>query len=938
MNTNRKQDEFGFDLAALPEGVSRRSFVKWMGASLAVASFSGCVRAPREEILPHVKAPEYRVPGKAKRYATVLNRGGSAMGVVVSQIEGRPQLIEGNTLHPASLGGLDAAAQAEILNLYDAARLRRIREGGAERSREEWRASLRQAAAAASETGGQGFGLVLPRLASPSLASLVEDVRQRLPEIRLYQNEEYEDEWLVDEEGRALLAVPDLGQARWVLSFDSDFLSDPELGPRLTRDFAKRREAADDPLALYVYEPAPSLTGGKATRRRALALNAIESLALALANGLEGRSDPAGGVELGPDYESLLKRLRDTGQGAVALAGGRLSREGQEAVARINRALGPEGRGVVYRRRDDLLETPLGGRRALQDDLRAGRLERLLCLGANPLRRLEKDDSVIEERIRTLVWSASLALRSNETEARLRWSVPQAHELEAWGDGVSYEGTVSIQQPLIAPLFGGESALDVLATLAGKSDPDAYEWVKGFWRDRYSGSDYEGFWRESLVNGVLDVAQIDFSARRSSRPQLGAADTKVRREEGRPWELLSQPEPARERESSFRNAWLQELPHPISKQAWGNSLWLSPSLAKELGVVAGDWIRVSWDEGTLEGPALPLQGMATDSIALPRGYGRTLDEGEGPVGFGDASLERRKRIRLKGIEKVSKRERLALAQLPATQEPGLFEPKEQGAKGHGQEAKRRSLYPDYQYRGYAWGMVIDLDACTGCSACMIACQAENNIPTVGKEQFSMGREMNWIRLERYFSEADAEGDSKPVFQPVACMHCEKAPCEVVCPVAATTHSSEGVNEMTYNRCVGTRYCSNNCPYRARRFNFFDYRKEDPEVARLQFNPNVTVRSRGVMEKCTYCIQRIEASRIRAIRENRRIKDGEIVTACQSICPAEAIVFGDINDPASEVSKKRMREDRYVLLEEEDTRPRTSYLPVRRREREEGSLG
>jgi molybdopterin-containing oxidoreductase family iron-sulfur binding subunit len=564
--------------------------------------------------------------------------------------------------------------------------------------------------------------------------------------------------------------------------------------------------------------------------------------------------------------------------------------------------------------------------------MQAGAVETLLVLGGNPVYTTPADVP-FAEALNRVAFRAHLSLYEDETSALCHWHVPEAHYLEGWSDGRAYDGTVSIQQPLIAPLYNGRTAHEILAALLGEPRP-SYDIVREHWRQQRPAGDFDAFWRQALHDGVMADSALPAKvpSLKGALPGAGPAAGPAE------FELVFRADPAAWDGRFANNGWLQELPKPLTKLTWDNAALISPAAAERLGVKNEDVVELAYHSRRVKAPVWVLPGQADGAVTLHLGYGRSragragtgiganayaLRTAAAPWGGGGLAVKKTgERYRLattQGHHSMEGRNLVRMATLAEfAQRPDVVRGPSDHEVGH-----EPSLYPKHAYEGYAWGMAIDLNACTGCNACIVACQSENNSPVVGKDQVLLGREMHWMRVDRYYK-GDLE-DPGTVHQPVLCMQCENAPCEPVCPVGATVHSSEGLNDMVYNRCVGTRYCSNNCPYKVRHFNFLQYQDDRTASLKLVRNPNVTVRSRGVMEKCTYCVQRINEARIRAKLEDREIADGEVVTACQAVCPSQAIVFGNINDPKSRVSQLKAHPLNYGLLTELNTRPRTTYL-------------
>jgi molybdopterin-containing oxidoreductase family iron-sulfur binding subunit len=602
----------------------------------------------------------------------------------------------------------------------------------------------------------------------------------------------------------------------------------------------------------------------------------------------------------------------------------------------LNQALGNVGATVVYTEPPEL--EPLEQARSIEllvEEMRAGDVELLVVLGANPCYDAPADLE-FTAALGNVPLRVHMGLYVDETAGQCHWHTPEAHFLEAWGDARSADGTLSLVQPLIAPLYGARSAIELAAILAGRPGRSGYELVREHWSARLPDPDGVGFeraWRRALHDGL--VRGTAFPAR-SVVASANAIDVRPLAEAREGLAFLFRPDPGVWDGRYASNGWLQECPRPLSKLVWDNAALLGAATAQRLGLADGDVVRLTLAGRSVEAPVLVAPGHAEECVTLPLGYGRRAG-GELGVGVGfDAYALRTAAAPWQGrgltLEPTGRRHELVTTQLHHSMEgrdlvrrvaPG-GSARPEAAAAHGDV----SMYAPFPYEGQAWGMSIDLDACTGCNACVVACQAENNIPVVGKREVGRGREMHWLRIDRYF-EGDPLGPRAATlrthFQPVPCMHCENAPCEVVCPVGATVHSHEGLNDMVYNRCVGTRYCSNNCPFKVRRFNFFRYADFETDSLKMQRNPDVTVRSRGVMEKCTYCVQRITAARIQARKQDRAVAEGEVVTACQGACPPRAISFGDQNDPQSEVARHKSSPRSYGLLDELQVRPRTTYL-------------
>jgi molybdopterin-containing oxidoreductase family iron-sulfur binding subunit len=933
------QREFG-ERAGELDAVGRRTFLKLMGASLALAGASGCKTQPAGKIVPYVKAPEQIVPGKPLFYATALTLGGFAKGVLVESNMGRPTKIEGNPSHPANLGALDAMSQAAILSLYDPDRSQNTIEQGNVSTWGQFATAAARMMAAQRNSGGAGVRILTETVTSPTLSALLEKFLQEFPNAKWHRyepiNSDNELEGAKLALGEPLSCVYNFENADVIVSLDADFLGPGPGSVRYWHDFAARRRVRDGKNLnrLYCIESALTLTGANADHRQAVRSSQMEDVIRELAGqvGVANVAQIQSGTPPIPAkwMAALIHDLQQHQGRSLIIAGNSQPAEVHALAHAMNDALGNTDKTVSY---IAPVEARAGNQlqslREFIADADAGQVEVAIILGGNPAYTAPVDldftSAFLKSKLRI-----HLGLYENETSTLCHWHIPQAHELECWGDARAYDGTATIQQPLILPLYNGQSPLELLSVLFGHPDRTSYELVREYWQDKL-GSDFESAWRSALHEGLVkDSAfpkkRVDFKTE-----PIAIHDPPVTG-----LEINFQPDPTIYDGRFVNNGWLQELPRPLSTLTWENAVFIAPATAQRLNLRNEDVVELKLDGRSVSGPVCILPGHAADALTLHLGYGQrnTGRIGNG-IGFNAYSIRTSNNPSFAGgvtLEKTGRRHALALTQehfsmhgreLVRTATSAEFAANPAFARTADQQAPRESLYPQIQYKQHAWGMVIDTGACIGCGACMLACQSENNIPIVGKSEVANSREMHWIRVDRYFSGAMSEPNVH--FEPVPCMHCENAPCEPVCPVAATVHGSEGLNEMVYNRCIGTRYCSNNCPYKVRRFNFFQYSDLQNPDSRLRYNPEVTVRERGVMEKCTYCVQRINRVRIEAEKENRSIGDGQIIPACQQTCPAEAIVFGDINDPASRVAKLKASPLNYSLLEELNTRPRTTYL-------------
>jgi len=950
------ENEFSANAESHAEGINRREMLKLAAASAALAGLSACTKLPTEKIVPYVKPPEEIIPGKPLFYATSMPLAGVATGLLVESHMGRPTKVEGNPEHPGSLGGTNVFAQASMLTLYDPDRSQTVMLEGRISS---WGAFVTAMGNARVQLAPKGTGLriLTETVTSPTLAEQMHGLLTQFPEAKWHQYEpcgrDNEREGARLAFGRPVNTVYRFDKADVIVSLDSDFLSSGPGHVRYAREFSSRR-AMQGPSSqlnrLYVVESMPTNTGAMADHRFPMRADDVKSAAHFLAAALK-----VPGLDSEPNKEPWMAIARDLERHhgvCLVIAGGEQPPLVHALTHGMNAALGNVGKTVYY---TEPLEAnsvnQIGSLRELVNDLNGGKVEALVILGGNPVydapADIEFGPALLKAKLRV-----HSGLYYDETGELCHWHVNASHFLEAWGDARAYDGTIGIIQPLIAPIYDGHSTHEIVAVLSGQAGKSGHDLLRDYWKSQRPEKDkaFEAFWETSLHDGLMaGTALAPLSV--SLRPDLGIQVLLRQIIETPSLEIVFRADPAIFDGRFANNGWLQELPKPITKLTWDNAAMMSTATAQKLGVTTGDYVKLQLGNRETKAGIMLVPGHADDSVTLHLGYGRRRAGNVGTgTGFnanfirtsaapwiatglrvektGDkyyfAVTQHQYAIDLQGhpAEQESveafRRDLVRVATLEEFRKDPNFAklPEEEATKG-------LTLYPGFKYEGYSWGMAIDLNRCVGCNACVIACQSENNIPVVGKEQVMRGRAMHWIRVDTYFR--GGLENPETYYEPVLCMHCENAPCEVVCPVGATTHSPEGLNEMTYNRCVGTRYCSNNCPYKVRRFNFLLYSDwKTPSLYGLR-NPNVTVRSRGVMEKCTYCVQRINAAKIRSEEENRVVHDGEIVTACQAACPAEAIVFGNINDPNSRVAKLKAQSRNYSLLDDLNTRPRTTYL-------------
>ncbi|MFN8443023.1 MAG: TAT-variant-translocated molybdopterin oxidoreductase [Caldilineaceae bacterium] len=940
-----------------PSGTNRRDFLKLMGATLVMAGLAGCqAEPPRETIVPYVNQPENLIPGKPLFFATAMPLNGYGIGILAENHMGRPTKLEGNPDHPATLGGSNALLQGSLLNLYDPDRAQVVTRLGGIETWENFLATLSAKLATLRTTGGAGLRILSETVTSPTLIAQLDQVLKLFPQARWTQY----DAWGLDNVhagtqlafGRSVTPRYHFENVERILSLDADFLFNLPGSLRYARAFIDKRRlwSAQTPdkasmNRLYMLESSPTITGAKSDHRLPVRAGQIATYAQALAR-LLGITLPGASAELPQAHQDWLAAAARDLQGfpgnSLVIAGIEQPPAVHALAHTINATLNNIGHTVTYS--DPVEAAPgdqLGGLRTLVQEMNAGQVDTLLILDANPVLTAPVDID-FAAGLSKVNYSVQLSLYQDETSDLCQWHVPAAHYLETWSDVRAYDGTASIIQPLIAPLFDGKSAHELLAALLGNSQlTSAYKIVRSTWSDFYTGlatpaqADFDSFFNKSLNDGVvagtaLPDVQVALADDWSSQLDQTPTPTTMAG-----LELIFRPDPSIGDGRFANNAWLQELPKHLSTLAWDNAALLSPATAARLQLNNQDMVELEFAGRTLTAPVWILPGHVDEAVTLYLGYGRAwrdkLSTGRGVNAYALRTAE----WRWFGSG-LTIRKQNGTYPLATTQAHFLLEGRNLVRTGTLEEyvtdphftadeqGEAETLYPGYQYEGHAWGMAIDLTACIGCNACTIACQVENNIPTVGKEEVLKGREMHWLKVDHYYQ---GEPDNpQSTFQPRPCMHCEAAPCELVCPVEATLHDAEGLNEMVYNRCVGTRYCSNNCPYQVRRFNFFNYADaHEIPLVEMARNPDVTVRARGVMEKCTYCIQRINNARIEAEQENRPIVDGEIQTACQTACPTRAIIFGDINDPNSQVAHLKGQPLNYGMLSELGTRPRTTYL-------------
>jgi MoCo/4Fe-4S cofactor protein with predicted Tat translocation signal len=926
------------------DSVSRRGFLQLMGASLALAGMTGCTKLPLEPIVPYVRQPEEVIPGRPMFYATATVLSGYASPVLVESHLGRPTKIEGNDKHPASLGGTDIFAQAEILGMYDPDRSQTITHLGDVDSWSEFAKEIKGPLAVQKSLGGAGIRILTQTISSPTLADQLRNFLKIYPQAKWHVYEPVNRDNVLEGAklafGQPVETRYDLSNADVIVSLDADFLYAGFPGnTRYIRDYAKRRNPDAPMNRLYVIESTPSSTGAKADHRLPVRGVEVEVFARALANSLGVGAESAATTGPAQYLNALFADLQKHKGSSVIFAGDHQPPIVHALAHTLNAALGNVGKTVVYT--DTVDANPINQTESLRDlvaDMRAGKVDFLVIMGGNPVYDAPADlgfgDALKSSNISLRIHHG---LHQNETSEYCHWHVNDTHSLEAWSDARAYDGTVSIIQPLIAPLYSGKSAHELVSALSGVSDATGYDLLRAYWQKQHPGADFENSWRKSLNDGWIEgtaFAPKNVSAK-GSVPNTPAVDNAL--------EVNFRRDPSIYDGRFSNNGWLQELPKPMTKLTWDNAVLVGPKMAAREGLQTEDMVWIELGGRKLKAPVWIQAGHPDNSVTIYLGYGRTRAGRTGTgTGFNVYPLRTTSALWCATGAKLSKTgETYKLASTqgyqtmdtpsgatrPQVREASLEQYRKEPKFAQEEQIPRElTLYPniDYSKQDYAWGMAIDMNSCVGCNNCIVACVSENNIAVVGKEQCVHGRHMHWLRVDAYY-QGDRD-NPRAFFQPVPCMQCENAPCELVCPVGATLHSSEGLNDMVFNRCIGTRYCSNNCPYKVRRFNFLLFQDWDTPQFKMMRNPDVTVRSRGVMEKCTYCIQRISERRIDAERADVKIKDdGSLQTACQQSCPANAIIFGNINDPNSRVAQLKAQDRNYGLLADLNTRPRTTYL-------------
>ena len=963
-----------------PVQFGRRDFLKAAGFTAALAAGTGCARAPVQKALPLLNQPETIVPGRSLYYASTCGGCSAGCGALVKVRDGRPIKLEGNPQHPLSRGGLCATGQASILGLYDSHRLHRPLRRGAE---SDWQTVDGEITARLNEIESRGGAVrfLSGTIIRPTQQAGIDEFLRGFTNGKHVVCDPLSRSAILEAHRRTfgVRALPRyrFDRAEVIASFDADFLATFLSPVEFTEQYRDGRDLEGKRVSYHVqFEGRMSLTGSKADRRFAVRPEETGPLLTQLVARLARRSDvaqPPSAV-----LDDLAQRLWNARGRSLVICGVN-DVAMQSLAAHANHLLGNYGATLDLDRPSLQAQGDDSELAKLVEELRQNKVEALLVSGVNPAFDLPNgmEMAALLQRVPLAV---SFAARRDETADACQYVCPEPHYLESWSDAQPVASLLAVQQPAINPLGQTRAVVESLGTWRGQPQ-SAYDAVRAYWRGnifpRQPEKDFDKFWDRAVHDGFVEVTMPP-----AKHPPFNAAAVQpieARQPDASSMSLVLYPSVAMLDGRNAYNPWLHELPDPISKTTWDNVASLAPATAAKLGIEQGDIVRIGAGAGTIELPAYIQPGQHEQVIAVALGYGSKLSErfaqigpqwleaqstvgDDGRVGrnaaplmrFVDGSLCYDNSVR---IQRTGNRRELACTQLhgtltvpPKLAPPGatpraivqettltaFFADPHSGVEDH---AEKEDLWPtDHPYTGPRWGMVVDLNACTGCSACVIACQAENNIPVVGRDEVRRNREMHWLRIDRYYSEP-APGTIEVAYQPLPCQQCENAPCETVCPVLATVHTEDGLNAQVYNRCVGTRYCANNCPYKGRRFNWFNYSHDD-QLQNLELNPDVTVRSRGVMEKCTFCVQRIQVAKIEAKTRGEKITDGDVRAACQQSCPARAIHFGDLNDPKSNVSRRMADARRYRLLSELNVGPAVGYLTVvrNREEIKEGNNG
>ncbi len=944
-------------------GSSRRDFLKLMGFGLGAATLASC-EAPVRKAIPWLNKPETVDPTISNFYASTYFTGNEYVAVLVKNRDGRPIKIEGNPMSTVTRGGTSARAQASILSLYDEARARGPMQGG---KKADWKAvdaAIRQQLGAA---GGKAVALVTGTIISPTTKKAIAEFGARYANFRHVTYDANSASALLKANGGVVPGY-EFSKADVVVSIGADFLGAWISPVEYAWNWAQKRKLKRENPAmsrLFQFESLLSLTGANADVRQAVKPSQLPAVVAALYGAVVG----GGSVTINEKTDAAIARAAEELKGArgrALVVCGTNDLASQTLVAELNRALGAEGTTIgapsLVRQGDDAAMLKLIA------DMNAGRVGAVLVSGCNPAYD-HPQATEFKAGLGQVGLKVSFADRLDETAKLCDFLTPDAHYLESWNDFEPRVGSLSLQQPVITPLFNTRQMPESLLHWAG-NNTSYYDYLRAAW----AGTN----WDQIVHDGVLEGSGGRLTVTPMTNPMSASAAMTAAGQAAAgagPQLIIYESVAMGFGGHEANNPWLQELPDPISKNTWENYAAMPRAMAKSLAVEQGDYVSVTANGKSVTLPVLVQPGMEANTVAVAMGYGRTaagkvadsaganvfplVSVADGELMFSASGVK---------IAKVADHKPTVLAQTQThhtimdrlvVQESTLAKYRENRnevteydklATADGpQPPSRVSLWQDYAYNNHHWGMVIDLNSCIGCSACSVACQAENNVAVVGRQEVVNRREMSWLRIDRYYTAVDHEAKDykvmedaadqpQVVFQPMMCQHCNHAPCETVCPVLATTHSTEGLNQMTYNRCVGTKYCANNCPYKVRRFNWFSYTDDDRfavanghmrnDLGRMVLNPDVTVRARGVMEKCSMCVQRIQLGKLDAKKEKRRPKDGEIVTACAQACPTEAILFGDMADPNSRITKvleEQHRERAFHVLEAINVQPNITYL-------------
>jgi MoCo/4Fe-4S cofactor protein with predicted Tat translocation signal len=962
------QREFPSQAAEWLDSTSRRGFLKVMGASLALAGLSGCTKQPDELIYPYIKQPEDLVLGRPMYFATAMPFNTGAVPLLVKSDAYRPIKLDGNPDHPVNRGSSDPLTQGSLLDLYDPDRSQRVLARGETRQFAAFLAVFRAMLSDKKASGGTGLYILSDTVTSPTLAAQWKAAQQAYPNAKWVQWDPINRDSAYAASKTAFGDYCDaqyrLQDADVIVSLDADFLSGITHPGflRLAADYANRRKLLDASIPmnrLYAVESAPSTTGFKAEHRLALRAADVAPFAAALAAAVgAGGSEQTLPGPAGKFLSAVAADLKANGGKCVVIPGEQQPPAVHLAAIAINQALGNVGKTVVYTETVNPMPSIQGEDFiALVNDMNAGKVDWLVILNSNPVYTAPVDLQ-FEQALNKIKTSVHLGSHFNETAVVTEWHINGAHFLESWSDTRAYDGTATVIQPMIDPLYGGKSAHEVIQSMLDQPDLSPYEAVRKTWQANISGPDGEHAWRKILHDGMVPGSAFQPKTVSAKVGDLGVAAAPS--QDGTV-EVIFRADPNIYDGRYANVGWLQELPKPVTNIAWDNAALMSYRTLAKFGLAEQDVVAIKSNDNTVLAPVMAVPGHPDNSVTIYLGYARRNGgRVAGGLGFNAYAIRTSKALLFAPgatIKKTGQTYEFAVTKSHYTDHRSIaaggdgsgthsLEGNEAATRGiiryatldefkqnpdfaHDEEkvpedpAPDTSMFGNWRYDKNAWGMAIDQNSCVGCNACVVSCYAENNIAVVGKHNVQTGRIMQWLRIDTYY-EGDLDAP-RAHFQPMTCQQCENAPCEQVCPVGATVHSTEGLNVMVYNRCVGTRYCSNNCPYKVRRFNYLLFSDFETESLKLMRNPDVTVRSRGVMEKCSYCSQRIIAAKIAADKENREIRDGEIVTACQQACPTGVIVFGNINDRASKVRKMKDQQRNYGVLADLNTRPRTTYI-------------